>query len=441
MAATGKAGRIGKGLTGQAFSALGCSIEAFVVVAILVFGVATCSGRVRSSLRWLGVISQDNVPRMVVRTADLSQPKDARLVESLGAMTDAAGISRDSVRVALVVSKELNAAALDANSFLLFEGLDDAPDLILDAVMAHEAAHAQRQHSEVAGRVARLIAGATKTLGVLVGASSDGRREAAKWATGLAMPVHSREQELEADAGAVEILRKAGYSEDALDVMQTALEFLADRSTSTDGGVFDSHPALSDRIRRIRSMRPSSQLPWESFEAGFKEILADPRVVSFTAASGISIGTFSANIARYMDDNGLLVLMAMRARMVEASSEPVCASFFRKDNAAMRAAINHLDADSIATWLRVVRTAVEAQLRGAPPRVASRAQAKVAYEGFLSRLPESDASRYKELAKKKRGAQDDLCWAARRFFAGVVSFPDHQAAANLSLAWTNPGKD
>jgi Zn-dependent protease with chaperone function len=67
-----------------------------------------------------------------------------------------------------------------------------------------------------------------------------------------ALPKYSRNQEFEADAKAVEILRELGYSEPEKR-LGDALQILLDKYGNLGGGFFDSHPATTERIQRLRS--------------------------------------------------------------------------------------------------------------------------------------------------------------------------------------------
>jgi Zn-dependent protease with chaperone function len=415
-------------------SLFGSIFQILLVVAVLGFALATCSGRMKSTLGCLGLVHEEKAPTLKIRSVDMSNPDDARLVTALGLMTDAAGIRRDTVRLAVAVDKSVNAAAIDSHSFLLFEGLKEAPTIVLEAIMAHEAAHATRQHSESASRFAKTVEGATHVLGGLVGASSDGRREAAKWATGLAVPAHSREQEFEADGVAVEVLDKAGYATDATDVMLTALEFLAGLNGGSEGGLLDTHPALNDRIQRIRSKRSPDPTPWEMLESGMRVIMADERVAPYLSEHKIALGQFSVKTMSYLNDADMLTLTSLKAKIVDGASEPICGAFFLKNDSALRPAVNHLDSASVTAWLRIIRTGVDAQLRGRPPRVVSKQQVKTAYAEIMERLPAEDASRYLALSKQKNPELADLCWGARTLLKGIVSLPDREAAAQLSFA-------
>jgi predicted Zn-dependent protease len=64
-------------------------------------------------------------------------------------------------------------------------------------------------------------------------------------------PSYSRGQEFEADQMAVRLLRKAGY-ENANEVLHATLQILLDRYGDTGGRTFDSHPATSERMVRLK---------------------------------------------------------------------------------------------------------------------------------------------------------------------------------------------
>jgi predicted Zn-dependent protease len=63
---------------------------------------------------------------------------------------------------------------------------------------------------------------------------------------------YSRPLELEADRHAVTLLKRAGYSKHT---MIDSLAWLMRRSGDSGGGFFASHPATSDRIKALHSLR------------------------------------------------------------------------------------------------------------------------------------------------------------------------------------------
>jgi Zn-dependent protease with chaperone function len=82
-------------------------------------------------------------------------------------------------------------------------------------------------------------------------ADADTENTLKKWVGYTTLPKYSRNQEFEADAKAVEILRELGYREPEKRLGET-LQVLLDNYGNLDGGFFDSHPSTTERIQRLR---------------------------------------------------------------------------------------------------------------------------------------------------------------------------------------------
>lgn len=221
----------------------------FVVIA-LVFGVGQCVGDTRDMLACVGLSGEAGKQELQVRSPDPANPNDVRAIGSLLEMANIGGLSVKDLRVAIVEADIVNAATLGKSTFILFDGLSQASKERLDAIMAHEIAHATLEHSENAVDRASTIAAIARVAGVVVGAESAAQREVSSWAVGALLPAYSRAQELEADAEAVRILRRAGYAMPGK-VMGNALAWLRKIAGESGGGFFDSHPAISERIQRL----------------------------------------------------------------------------------------------------------------------------------------------------------------------------------------------
>jgi predicted Zn-dependent protease len=234
--------------------ALGATQIGFVLV-VTVFGIGQCVGDTKSMLACVGIGRGSSQPSVEVRALDVDHPDDHRLATSLLRLSEIAGLTRQEVRAVVVVSKQVNAANLGPTQFALFEGLYRVSDESLDAIMAHEVAHAQLGHVEAIEHRAKTIDRATRIVGALVGVDSEGRDEVAGWALGAALPSFSREQELEADARAVDLLRQSGYGSRAPSVMCSALEDLRALDGGEDSdGFWSTHPSTDDRLQRIRAL-------------------------------------------------------------------------------------------------------------------------------------------------------------------------------------------
>jgi predicted Zn-dependent protease len=167
-------------------------------------------------------------------------------------------LSPRQVRVGVLADRQINAANAGGGEFYVTTGLlDRAGDRELQGVMAHEIAHADLNHvSKLQTRAAGV------GLGVLLGSFAldqlfPGTGEVASQLGQVAgqyyLASYSRQEELAADAHAVEILRRAGY--DGKATMIGTLSWLRRTAGEGGGGFFATHPETGDRIQELRSMR------------------------------------------------------------------------------------------------------------------------------------------------------------------------------------------
>lgn len=165
----------------------------------------------------------------------------------------------------VIDSKEINAVSAPGGFVFVSRGLlDRARDEdALAAVLAHEIAHVVLKHGlesvkpEHTGTFSRMAGKAVCALDC----SGLGSQLAAAFAGAvddivekLLKTGYSTDQEYAADAMAVEILKRAGYTEDSLARMLKTLETL--RMT---GGWFSTHPSPQDRIRKLTALAAESE--------------------------------------------------------------------------------------------------------------------------------------------------------------------------------------
>lgn len=154
----------------------------------------------------------------------------------------------------VVESPEVNALAAPGGYIFLSRGLLErmSDEDMLAAVLAHEVAHVVSRHGLKA--IAREHMADYTPLGSLSASAVDCTGLSQQLVTALDGAVKdivdrllvsgfSREQELEADRIAVEILGKAGYDPTALDRVFAILE----NQTTSSGVWFSTHPKFSDR--------------------------------------------------------------------------------------------------------------------------------------------------------------------------------------------------
>ena len=161
--------------------------------------------------------------------------------------------------VMILDSTELNAFATAGGHIFITLGLTEAlpSEDALAAVLAHEIAHIQLQHSVELIKHMRI----TRDLSHAADKAADKAARAASLSerktlfdnavrdmvTALTVKGYSRDQEFQADIYAVKLLALAGYSPASLvDVLA-----LLQKTTAT-GGFNDTHPAPAQRISNVR---------------------------------------------------------------------------------------------------------------------------------------------------------------------------------------------
>ncbi|HXG50106.1 MAG TPA: M48 family metallopeptidase [candidate division Zixibacteria bacterium] len=158
-------------------------------------------------------------------------------------------VALDAVRVQIVNDPSINAGSAGNGRFVVTTGLlQRASDDHLRGVLAHEIAHDDLGH-----------AARTQMIGTGVGLGMllleqlfPGSGAVAPLAGALITRSYSRPQEYEADRHAIEILRRAGHPKE---VMVDTLAWLMELDGDTGGGILSTHPATSERIRALRSVR------------------------------------------------------------------------------------------------------------------------------------------------------------------------------------------
>jgi predicted Zn-dependent protease len=158
-------------------------------------------------------------------------------------------ISVDQIRVSVVDDQAVNAASAGDGRFFVTTGLlNRATDDQLRGVLAHEIAHEDLGHP-----VKAQVIGAGLNIGVaLLERLFPGSSSFTPIAGTLISNNYTRPLELEADRHAVTLLERAGYSKRT---MVDTLTWLQRRSGDSGGGFLSSHPATSERIRALQSLR------------------------------------------------------------------------------------------------------------------------------------------------------------------------------------------
>lgn len=158
-------------------------------------------------------------------------------------------IAVDDVRLTIVDEAGINAASAGNGQFYVTTGLlREASDEQLRGVLAHEIAHEDLGHPTKAQ-----ILGAGVGLGaLLLEKVFPGSSAIAPVAGTLVTAHYTRPLELAADRHAITLLQRAGYSRNT---MIHTLAWLMRRNGDTGGGIFATHPATSERIQALQSVR------------------------------------------------------------------------------------------------------------------------------------------------------------------------------------------
>jgi Zn-dependent protease with chaperone function len=153
------------------------------------------------------------------------------------------------IRVSIVDDPAINAASAGNGRYYLTTALLKlATDDQLRGVLAHEIAHEDLGHPAKAQ-----VVGTGVGLGVaLLEQLFPGSSALTPIAGTLISGSYTRPLELQADRHAVMLLQRAGYSRET---MADTLAWLMRRNGNNGGGILSTHPATSERIQALRSLR------------------------------------------------------------------------------------------------------------------------------------------------------------------------------------------
>lgn len=172
----------------------------------------------------------------------------AAIMQPLLSATDQRIASQD-IQLSIVDDNAINAASAGNGQFYVTTGLlRQANDDQLRGVLAHEIAHEDLGHPAKAQIM---------NVGVNLGAALiekvfPGAGSLAPIAGTLVTGHYTRPMELAADRHAIVLLERAGYSRAT---MINTLAWLMRHNGDTGGGLFATHPATSERIQALRSLR------------------------------------------------------------------------------------------------------------------------------------------------------------------------------------------
>ena len=155
----------------------------------------------------------------------------------------------EDIRLTIVDEAKINAASGGNGQFYVTTGLlRQSTDEQLRGVLAHEISHEDLGHPTKA-----------QVLGVGVGLGAallekvfPGSGAIAPIAGTVVTGHYSRPMELAADRHAITLLQRAGYSKNT---MVNTLAWLMRLNGDTGGGIFATHPAVSERIQALQARR------------------------------------------------------------------------------------------------------------------------------------------------------------------------------------------
>jgi predicted Zn-dependent protease len=156
---------------------------------------------------------------------------------------------------AILDSPEINAFASSGGHIFISRGLLECAtsEDTLAAVIAHEIAHIQLQHSIKAIKSSRVRNAIAKTsssvAGIALSELTDILNEAAEEIVTTLNNGYSQNQEFDADNMALYLLASAGYDPTS---MVTMLQLLKENQPNHPGGFNKTHPAPEERIAKIQ---------------------------------------------------------------------------------------------------------------------------------------------------------------------------------------------
>ena len=252
-----------------------------VLVAIAALSTTGCE-TVRTTSA--GAVGVDRKQQMLVSSAEIEQGAAQAYEGELKAARDKGVLNTDKAQLARVSTiarrivaatpafrsdatgwnwqfnvqktKDLNAYCMPGGRIMVYSGLIESLDLSdaeLATVLAHEIAHALREHTRE--RVSRsyaqqlVLSGAAAVTGVGEGAANIANMVAE---VTFQLPF-SREQESEADQIGLELMARAGYDPRAA---LTLWNKMAAAETSSPPKFLSTHPAPKERIRDIEKNLP-----------------------------------------------------------------------------------------------------------------------------------------------------------------------------------------
>jgi predicted Zn-dependent protease len=254
------------------------------LIGLLAFALLTTGGCETVKTTSSGAVGVDRKQQMLVPSAQIEQGAAEAYEAELKAARDKGVLNTDKAQLARVTTiarrivgatptfrsdapgwnwqfnvqktKDLNAYCMPGGRIMVYSGLIETLDLSdaeLATVLAHEVAHALREHTRE--RVSRayaqqlVLSGAAAVTGVSEGAANIANMVAE---VTFQLPF-SREQESEADQIGLELMARAGYDPRAALTLWNKMSAAA---SSGQPKFLSTHPAPKERIKDIEKNLP-----------------------------------------------------------------------------------------------------------------------------------------------------------------------------------------
>lgn len=185
-----------------------------------------------------------------------SEPATIAISHALYRAAEAAGDDPARYSFATVKTDEAAAFATDDATFFFSDGLARLPHRIVEPIVAHEVAHEVLRHWGARRKLSLSITAGFAVLGVVF----PGVGLVDLLVNPLIVRAYGRDQELAADARAVQILTAMGYETPrrTLAIALTAVDRV--NGSSTDSTLFSTHPSLAGRLEALGPLEPPVQL-------------------------------------------------------------------------------------------------------------------------------------------------------------------------------------
>src|SRR5262245_23336257 len=181
-----------------------------------------------------------------------ANPHTKRLSESLYRAAVAAGDDPGRYSFAMVKASEITAVTAGDGIFYFSEGLAAQAPAHVDAFVAHEVAHEVLGHNEKRRAISLGVSGGFAVLGFVV----PGLGLMDFVVNPVIVRAFTRDQALDADRRAIEILRDMGYAAPRRTLAAALQVAVSLNGPHKDEGLLPSEPDLDDRLAALEPLEP-----------------------------------------------------------------------------------------------------------------------------------------------------------------------------------------